>query len=255
MRFFRSAILSIGFTAPAACAQPSSASQPVRISGDVMAGIILSTAPVVYPPIAKAAHVSGSVVLRATVGKDGYVEMLQPVTGPEMLRASALDSVWQWRWKPYLQSGQTAAVETTVTVNYHLTDATAPPPETEAQVNGARPTLLKVPANVMAANVVERPEPICAPEHKGDPLNGTVVLDAVVGPDGHVANLNVLSGPEALRGCVLDAVSQWTYKPYLLNGAPVEVETTITVSFGGTEEVESVPAVRVLAAELFHRGL
>ena len=255
MRFFCLAILSIGVTASSVRGQATSASQLVRISGDVMASMILSTAPVVYPPIAKAAHVTGSVVLRATVGKDGYVETLQPVTGPEMLRASALDSVRQWRWKPYLQSGQPVAVETTVTVNYHLTDATAATPETDAQANGARPTPLKVPANVMAANVVEKPEPICAPEHKGDPLNGTVVLDAVIGPDGHVANLNVLSGPEALRGCVLDAVSQWTYKPYLLNGAPIDVETTITVSFGGTENVESMSPVRVLTAEFFQRAL
>jgi periplasmic protein TonB len=88
---------------------------------------------------------------------------------------------------------------------------------------------MKVAAEVMAANVVEKPEPVCSPEHKGDKLTGTVVLDAIIGVDGKVENLNVISGPEALRGCVLDAVSEWTYKPYLLNGVATAVETTITV--------------------------
>ena len=89
---------------------------------------------------------------------------------------------------------------------------------------------VKVAGAVMAANLVEKPEPICSPEHKGDHVSGTVVLDAIIGVDGRVANLNVISGPEALRGCVLDAVSQWVYKPYLVNGVAVEVETVITLN-------------------------
>jgi outer membrane biosynthesis protein TonB len=88
---------------------------------------------------------------------------------------------------------------------------------------------VKVAGGVMAANLVESPQPICSPEHKGDKVSGTVVLDAIIGVDGRVANLNVISGPEALRGCVLDAVSGWTYKPYLVDGVAVEVETTITL--------------------------
>ena len=241
MRFFRLAVLSVGFIAAPVGAQSAIATQPVRLSGGVMAGMIQSTAPVVYPPIAKAAHVSGSVVLHAIIGKDGFVETLQPVAGPEMLRASAMDAVKQWRWKPYLLNGQPVAVDTTVTVNFHLTDATSSlvsgdaSAETAPPSSGGRTTPLKVPASVMAANLVEKPEPICAPEHKGDTLSGTVVLDAIIGADGHIANLNVVSGPESLRGCVLDAVSQWAYKPYLLNGNPVEVETTIAVNIPAGE--------------------
>ena len=60
-------------------------------------------------------------------------------------------------------------------------------------------------------------------------VSGTVVLDAVIGTDGWVKRLVVLSGPEMLRQSVVDAISQWTYRPYILNGEPVEVETTVTV--------------------------
>jgi protein TonB len=62
-------------------------------------------------------------------------------------------------------------------------------------------------------------------------LEGVVVLQAVVAKDGHVRDLHVVSGPTGLQKSALDAVQQWEYKPYLLNGEPVEVETTVNVVF------------------------
>ncbi len=60
---------------------------------------------------------------------------------------------------------------------------------------------------------------------------GSVVLHAIISKDGKVANLKVISGPEMLRQAALDAVKTWTYKPYIMNGQSIEVDTTITVSF------------------------
>jgi len=91
-----------------------------RVSGGVMAGNILSRVAPVYPPDAKAAGLQGSVVLKATIGKDGAIENLQVVSGPKELLNSALDSVKQWVYKPYLLNGQPTEVETTITVNYSL---------------------------------------------------------------------------------------------------------------------------------------
>jgi TonB family protein len=203
-------------------------SQPVRLSGGVMAGQVLSSTPPVYPPIARAAHVSGAVVLHAVIDKNGKVENLQTISGPEMLRAAAVEAVSNWRWRPYLLNGVSVEVDTVVTVNFNITEPSGAAPAVQANTMQSGP--VKVAAGVMAANLVEKPDPICSPEHKGDKVSGTVVLDAIIGVDGRVANLNVISGPEALRGCVLDAVSQWVYKPYLVNGVAVEVETTITLN-------------------------
>ena len=58
-----------------------------------------------------------------------------------------------------------------------------------------------------------------------------MVLQALIGKDGSVQNLHVVSGHPMLTGAAMDAVKQWLYKPYYLNGEPVEVETTINVSF------------------------
>ncbi len=62
-------------------------------------------------------------------------------------------------------------------------------------------------------------------------LSGTVVLQATIGKTGAIENLRVVSGPAMLQQAALNAVAQWRYRPYLLNGQPVEVETTINVEF------------------------
>jgi len=58
-----------------------------------------------------------------------------------------------------------------------------------------------------------------------------VVLSAVIAADGTIQSVHVVSGPPLLMGAALDAVRQWRYKPTLLNGEPVEVQTLITVNF------------------------
>jgi protein TonB len=93
---------------------------PARISGGVIAGNILTKTTPVYPPIAKAAHVGGTVVLHAIISKTGSIESLTAVSGPDMLKGAALDAVRQWRYKPYLLNGEPTEVDTTVTVNFNL---------------------------------------------------------------------------------------------------------------------------------------
>lgn len=79
----------------------------------------------------------------------------------------------------------------------------------------------------MAGQLVHRVDPV----YPDTDAEGTVVLHAIIGPDGTVQQLAVISGPEPLRDAALDAVRQWRYQPYLLNGDPVTVDTTIVVNF------------------------
>lgn len=62
-------------------------------------------------------------------------------------------------------------------------------------------------------------------------IQGVVVLEAVIGKDGKIQNLRVITGHPLLIKAAQDAVSQWEYKPTMLNGEPVEVVTTVTVNF------------------------
>jgi TonB family protein len=86
-----------------------------------------------------------------------------------------------------------------------------------------------VAANTMLLNKVQPVYPI---EDKAEHISGIVVLHALIGHDGSIRDLHVLQAPSAsLAAASLAAVSQWKYKPYLLNGNPVEVDTTINVIF------------------------
>jgi protein TonB len=85
-----------------------------------MSGAKISGANPVYPPIAKAAHVSGAVVLHAIISKQGTIKDLEVVSGPEMLRSAAMEAVRGWKYRPYLLNGDPTEVETTVTVNFNF---------------------------------------------------------------------------------------------------------------------------------------
>jgi protein TonB len=98
----------------------AAAPKTVKISGGVMVGNLLLKTQPVYPPIAKAARVSGTVVLQATISKTGSIENLKVVSGPAMLQQSALDAVRSWRYRPYLLNGEPVEVETTVNVIFTL---------------------------------------------------------------------------------------------------------------------------------------
>jgi protein TonB len=62
-------------------------------------------------------------------------------------------------------------------------------------------------------------------------VEGTVLFDAIISEDGSVKSLTIISGPAMLQQPTLDAVRTWKYSPYLVNGAPREVETNIEVVF------------------------
>jgi len=95
----------------------------------------------------------------------------------------------------------------------------------------AAPGTIKVGGNVQATKILTKVAPIYPAEAKANGISGTVQLSVFIGQDGTVQQLAVLSGPPELTQASLDAVKQWVYQPTLLNGNPVQVETTITVNF------------------------
>jgi periplasmic protein TonB len=90
------------------------------------------------------------------------------------------------------------------------------------------PHIPRISSGVMAGLLKTKVEPV----YPGDAdVEGTVVLHAIIGKDGHVKTLDAISGPAMLKGAAIDAVKQWTYKIFLLNGEPSEVDTTVIVVF------------------------
>jgi TonB family protein len=93
------------------------------------------------------------------------------------------------------------------------------------------PGRIKVGGNVQSVMIVNKTPPIYPAAAKAAGVQGSVHLSAIVGTDGTVQQLTVLSGPVELVQAATDAVKQWAYRPTLLNGDPVQVETTIDVNF------------------------
>jgi protein TonB len=66
-------------------------------------------------------------------------------------------------------------------------------------------------------------------------ISGLVVLHAIISKEGEIKELSLVSGHPLLAPAAIEAVRQWRYRPFLLNGEPIEVETTITVTFQLTQ--------------------
>jgi TonB family protein len=95
-------------------------SKPVAISSGVATGMLIQSTPPVYPPLARTAHVAGTVELHATISANGTIKDLRAVNGPAMLRQAAVDAVRNWRYKPYKLNDQPVEVETTINVVFTL---------------------------------------------------------------------------------------------------------------------------------------
>ena len=92
----------------------------VAVSAGLAGGLLIQKTAPVYPEIAKKAHVSGTVVMKATISKSGVIENLHVVSGPAMLTQSALEAVRTWRYKPYKLNNEPVEIETTVNVVFTL---------------------------------------------------------------------------------------------------------------------------------------
>jgi len=90
---------------------------------------------------------------------------------------------------------------------------------------------IRVAARVAEANLIHDVTPQYPPEAGRARLEGTVLLMAVIGKDGSVKDVRVESGLPILAQAAIDAVRQWRYKPYMIDGEPVEVDSRITINF------------------------
>ena len=106
-----------------------------------------------------------------------------------------------------------------------------PPPERAPQAPESKPQPIRVSGNVQAAKLIRQPQPAYPPLAKQARIQGTVRLTAVIGADGAIQQLQLISGHPLLVPAAQEAVRQWVYQPTLLHGEPVEVVTQIDVVF------------------------
>jgi periplasmic protein TonB len=105
------------------------------------------------------------------------------------------------------------------------------PPQIKKHTSGLSIPSVNISSGVMAGNLVDRAVPQYPAIARAARIQGVVVLQATISTTGLIKNLRVITGPPMLQQAAMDAVRSWRYRPYLLNGSPVEVETTINVVF------------------------
>src|SRR5262249_747896 len=104
-----------------------------------------------------------------------------------------------------------------------------PPVNTAA--SGAKPTRIRVSQGVLSGMIVRRVQSQYPADAKDARIQGSVVLGVVINKTGDVESVKLINGDPLLAPAAIDAVKQWKYRPYLLNGEPMVVETTATVQF------------------------
>ena len=104
-----------------------------------------------------------------------------------------------------------------------LPEAPPPPPPPPAPV--------RVGGNIKAPQKIKDVKPVYPPIAQSARVQGVVIIEATIGPDGHVTDAKVLRSVPLLDQAALDAVRQWVFTPTLLNGVPVPVIMTVTVNF------------------------
>ncbi len=109
----------------------------------------------------------------------------------------------------------------------------APPPPAKPPAKKEEPVVsrLAIGGQVLAAQILNRVQPVYPPLARQARIDGVVQLHGVISREGRIVSLRVISGHPLLTKAALDAVSQWTYKPTYLNGQPIEVEAPIEVRF------------------------
>lgn len=229
-----------------------------RVSQGVMSGMIDKKVEPVYPPLARQARIQGVVLLKAQISKTGDVVNLQLVSGHPMLAPAAIDAVKQWKYRPYLLNGFPVDVETDITVNFTLSDK--PPAE---GVSGGVPGIaggvpggipgdhasgvvgvvssnpgdltraqrVRVSSGVLQGLLSTKVQPEYPADARDQRIQGEVRLQVTIDKEGNVANIQVISGHPSLAPAAIEAVKQWKYRPYLLNGNPIEVLSQVVVNF------------------------
>jgi TonB family protein len=220
-------------------------SDRVRVADNVIAGHLMKRVSPVYPPLARQARIQGTVILKVQISNSGDVEKLQLISGHPMLAPAAIEAVKQWKYKPYLLNGEPVAVETNVTVNFALSDKPPaegvvgdtpggygyPASEQDSPPNPAVPQRIRVSSGVAQGLLASKVNPLYPEEAREQRIQGVVILQVNIDKEGNVTNVKLISGHPMLAPAAIEAVKQWKYRPYLLNGTPVEVDTQVQVNF------------------------
>lgn len=212
--------------------------KPVRVGSRVMANKLVHKVDPEIPGHPGGSRPLAQFILSIVIDKDGGVQQVQVLQGDEdhlPSNSAVTDAVKQWRYEPFLLDGKPTPVRTTV----FLFLPRAEPAGTTGSRASPRPEApfdepIHVGQNVMANRLIHRVDPETPSGLESDHPLGVVILSVVVDRNGKVQEVTVVRGDKGdpgLNSAAVKAVRQWRYKPFVLDGIPVPVRTTVVVRF------------------------
>lgn len=226
---------------------------PAPSSGDSTTLQALKIEKAQYPEAAREKQLQGQVWVKILVSETGDVENVEVISGDPVLADAAVHAVKKWKFKPFLKNGNPVKVSTKLPFNFAFAenvheekvpevkvhDEKVPPVEATAAAAagtnpasaGEAPRRVRVSAGVSQGLLLRKVAPVYPAEARRARIQGTVILQAKISKEGRIEDLQLISGRKELAPAAIGAVEQWLYRPYLLMGEPVEVETQIQVNF------------------------
>jgi TonB family protein len=194
----------------------------VRIGGNVPPPVKVRDVKPAYPEEARQAGLQGVQILEVSVAPSGEVLDARALRGQLGLVQAAIDAVLQWEFTPW--DGTERRIMT-VTVNFALDPNAGGRPSTWA------PGALRVGGNIKPPAKFRDVKPVYPQEAQDARVQGVVIFEILVGPDGLVKDARVLRSIPLLDQAAEEAVRQWQFTPTLVNGNPVPLIMTVTVNF------------------------
>ncbi|HET9364103.1 MAG TPA: energy transducer TonB [Candidatus Angelobacter sp.] len=193
-----------------------------------------------YPEVGIANQIQNNELVSLQVDEQGNVADAKVKGGHPAFAQPSLDAVKQWKYHPYLVNDSPVRFETTALIAYRFFGSKNIPSMKEPLISvvamlpatgvpESRP--LQVGSYQLEGLLVNRVDPQYPEMAKSQRIQGDVVLYVHVDKRGHVTNVDAVSGRSALLPAAIDAVKQWTYKPFEVGGETVEVEGTVLVPF------------------------
>jgi TonB family protein len=190
-------------------------------------GNLLQSPIVFYSPEALQKRVEGRVVLELSVDEEGRVYDAMVISGPQELRRPALMSALHWQYSKDMPLPTKLAV----TIRFELPQPQDSSPQSAAASGGQSPKRIRVGSAVQHARLLRSFPPQYPALARQARVEGNVELVVSINAAGGVERVDVVQGHRLLIPAAIEAVKQWEYRPTMLNGVPVEVETNVDVGF------------------------
>jgi TonB family protein len=174
----------------------------------------------VYPEIARQAKIEGVVIVQARTDTQGRVKGAMVLRSVPLLDQAAIDAVKQWIYEPLVIEGQAREAVFTVTVRFDLS--------AEKEVRAQEPAAT---GEIVAPTLIKKVDPVYPEAARKAGIQGIVLLEATTDEQGNVVKVRVLKSVPELDQAAVDALKQWKYEPFIIEGKPKGVVFTVTIRF------------------------